>query len=172
MNRAKSTRRVMLLARMGSPTCRLHTGRPWLSPSSSSLARTTVHRVLLANTRLAGFDLVVQVHGPDELAEPSQDTHLPLELARVDILTATGDVPPQENTRRAPGAAESSTACAVPAAYPWTPRGTSTVRTPSHPATAWPMTSRSSVAPGITVICPVNASSFATLYSRHTPVTS
>jgi hypothetical protein len=28
MNSAKSTRRVMLLARMGSPTCRLHTGRP------------------------------------------------------------------------------------------------------------------------------------------------
>ena len=28
MNRAKSTRRVMLLSRIGSPTCRLHTGRP------------------------------------------------------------------------------------------------------------------------------------------------
>ncbi len=35
----------------GSPTCRLHTGRPWLSPSSRSLPRTTVHRVSLANTR-------------------------------------------------------------------------------------------------------------------------
>ena len=35
---------------MGSPTCRLHTGRPWLWPPSSSLPRTTVHRVLLANT--------------------------------------------------------------------------------------------------------------------------
>jgi hypothetical protein len=34
MNRAKSTRRVRLLSRMGSPTCRLHTGKPWLSPSS------------------------------------------------------------------------------------------------------------------------------------------
>src|SRR6185369_16847760 len=51
MNRAKSTRRVRLLLRMGSPTCRLHTGRPWLSPSSRSLARTAVHRVSLANTR-------------------------------------------------------------------------------------------------------------------------
>ena len=28
MNKAKSTRRVMLLSRIGSPTCRLHTGRP------------------------------------------------------------------------------------------------------------------------------------------------
>ena len=28
MNRAKSTRRVRLLSRIGSPTCRLHTGRP------------------------------------------------------------------------------------------------------------------------------------------------
>src|SRR5881227_2594370 len=51
MNRAKSTRRVMLLSRMGSPTCRLHTGRPWLAPSSRSLPRTTVHRMSLANTR-------------------------------------------------------------------------------------------------------------------------
>jgi hypothetical protein len=30
---------------------RLQTGRPWLSPSSRSLPRTTVHRVSLANTR-------------------------------------------------------------------------------------------------------------------------
>jgi hypothetical protein len=37
-------------ARMGSPTCRLHTGRPWLWPPSSSLPRTTVHCVSLANT--------------------------------------------------------------------------------------------------------------------------
>ncbi len=51
MKRAKSTRRVMLLSRMGSPTCLLHTGNPWLSPSSRSLPRTTVHRVSLANTR-------------------------------------------------------------------------------------------------------------------------
>ena len=51
MNRAKSTRRVMLLARMGSPTCRLQTGRPWLSPSSRPLPRTTVQRVSVANTR-------------------------------------------------------------------------------------------------------------------------
>jgi hypothetical protein len=42
---------VRLLSRIGSPTCRLHTGKPWLSPSSRSLPRTTVHRVLLANTR-------------------------------------------------------------------------------------------------------------------------
>src|SRR5437764_2987905 len=28
-----------------------HTGIPWLSPSSRSLPRTTVHRVSLANTR-------------------------------------------------------------------------------------------------------------------------
>ena len=50
MKRAKSTRRVMLLARIGSPTCRLQTGKSWLSPSSRSLPLTTVHLVLLANT--------------------------------------------------------------------------------------------------------------------------
>ncbi|KOX10884.1 hypothetical protein ADK66_06845 [Micromonospora sp. NRRL B-16802] len=39
---------MMLLLSTGSPTCRLQTGRPWLSPSSRSLPRTTVHRVSLA----------------------------------------------------------------------------------------------------------------------------
>src|SRR3954451_24781524 len=53
MNRAKSTRRVMLLSRTGSPTWWLHTGRPWLSPSSRSLPRTTVQRVSLAKMRWA-----------------------------------------------------------------------------------------------------------------------
>jgi hypothetical protein len=38
MKTAKSTRRVMLLSRMGSPTCLLHTGRPSLSPSGSGTA--------------------------------------------------------------------------------------------------------------------------------------
>jgi hypothetical protein len=51
IKRAKSTRRVRLLARTGSPTCRLQTGRPWLSPSSRSLPRTTVQRASLPNTR-------------------------------------------------------------------------------------------------------------------------
>ena len=51
MNRAKSTRRVRLLFRIGSPTWRLHTGRPCGSPSSRSLPRTTVHRVSLAKIR-------------------------------------------------------------------------------------------------------------------------
>jgi predicted house-cleaning NTP pyrophosphatase (Maf/HAM1 superfamily) len=51
MNSAKSTRRVRLLARIGSPTWRLHTGRPSLSPSSRSLPRTTVQRVSLAKIR-------------------------------------------------------------------------------------------------------------------------
>jgi len=40
MKRAKSTRRVMLLSRMGSPTCRLHTGRPWLPDTTPNRLRT------------------------------------------------------------------------------------------------------------------------------------
>ncbi len=52
MKSAKSTRRVRLLARMGSPMCRLHTGRPWLGPSSRSLPRTTVHARSLRKMRL------------------------------------------------------------------------------------------------------------------------
>jgi hypothetical protein len=54
---------------MGSPTCRPQTGRHWLSPSSSSLPRTTVYRVA-GEHATAGFDLVIEVHRPDELAEP------------------------------------------------------------------------------------------------------
>jgi hypothetical protein len=50
MKRAKSTRRVMVRG-MGSPTCRLHIGRPWLSSSSRSLPRTTVQRMSLAKIR-------------------------------------------------------------------------------------------------------------------------
>src|SRR5436309_10605290 len=46
MNRAKSTRRVLLLSRIGSPTCRLQTGRPWLSPSSRALPRTNAIEVV------------------------------------------------------------------------------------------------------------------------------
>ena len=49
------------------------------------------------------------------------------------------------------------TAWAVPVAYPWTPRGTSTTSTPSQPATARSMISRSSVTPGNTVMRPLNA---------------
>jgi hypothetical protein len=47
-----------------------------------------------------------------------------------------------------------------------------TVSTPSHPRTARPMTSRSSVSPATTVMRPLNASSFPTLFSRQTPTTS
>ncbi len=79
---------------------------------------------------------------------------------------------PHENTRRAAGRAWSSTAWAVPDEYWWTPHGTSTVSTPSQPATALLITSRSFVAPGMAVMRPLNASSFPTLFSRHTPTTS
>src|SRR5437660_10843493 len=48
--KVQATRHVALengIAHVPAP----HTGRPWLSPSSRSLPRTTVHRVSLANTR-------------------------------------------------------------------------------------------------------------------------
>src|SRR3954463_5691096 len=51
MNMAKSTRRVMSLWRMGSPTWLLQTGRPWLAPSSKWLPRTTVQRGSLGKAR-------------------------------------------------------------------------------------------------------------------------
>src|ERR671919_1305273 len=67
---------------------------------------------------------------------------------------------PHEKTSRAPGGAWSSTACAVPVEYPWTPHGTSTTSTPSQPATTRLITSGSSVAPGTTLMRPSNSASF------------
>ncbi len=79
---------------------------------------------------------------------------------------------PHEKTRRAPGRARSSTAWAVPVKSCRTPQRTRTVSTPSQPATAFRMTSRSFVSPGKTAIRPRNSSSLTTLRSRHTPTTS
>jgi hypothetical protein len=79
---------------------------------------------------------------------------------------------PHEKTSRAPGSAWSSTAWAVPVEYCRTPQGTSTVRTPSQPATALRIASRSLVAPETMAMRPLNASSLATLCSRQTPTTS
>src|SRR5215204_5529544 len=94
MNRAKSTRRVRLLARMGSPTCRLHTGRPWLSPSSRSLPRTRVQRVSLANTRRQAY-LVVEVGEASDAPGPAAELHERFEPPRVNVLAVEADVPPR-----------------------------------------------------------------------------
>jgi hypothetical protein len=65
INDAKSRCRVWLLRSTASPTCWLRTGRPWLSPSSRSLPRTTFG--LMASTRgpgaatLAHHDAVLAV---------------------------------------------------------------------------------------------------------------
>src|SRR6266508_2963245 len=93
MNRAKSTRRVMLLSRIGSPTCRLHTGRPWLSPSSRSLPRTTVQRVSLAKTRLHASTWSLRSAKRARRASGTADLHERLELPRIHVLPVAGDVP-------------------------------------------------------------------------------
>ena len=165
MNSAKSTRRVMLLSRIGSPTCRLHTGRPWLSPSSRSLPRTTVHRVSLANTRRHASTWSSRSAKRARRASGPKTFTIALSFHEYTSWPSRVMCHPHENTRRAPGGAWSSTAWAVPVEYPWTPRGTSTTSTPSHPATARLMTSGSSVAPGMTVMRPLNLSSFPTLCS-------
>src|SRR4051812_28422725 len=111
MNIAKSTRRVMSLWRMGSPTWLLQTGRPWLAPSSKWLPRTTVQRVSLAKTRrvastwssrsakrpsrarrrLAG--VAGGERGPRGGGAPA-DIDQGLELPCVDVLAVDGYVPP------------------------------------------------------------------------------
>src|SRR3954466_13395673 len=90
MNRAKSTRRVMLLSRTGSPPWRLHTGRPSLSPSSRSLPRTTVQRVSLAKMRRVASTWSSRLPQPEDRA---QQLDLRPERPRVVVLAVAGDVP-------------------------------------------------------------------------------
>src|SRR5688572_10059651 len=93
MNRAKSTRRVRLLSRMGSPTCRLHTGRPWLSPSSRSLPHDCPPRVARKYSP-ARLHLVVEDREASEAGKRAEDVHERLELPRVHVLAVARDVPP------------------------------------------------------------------------------
>src|SRR4029077_1449802 len=115
---------------------------------------------------------VIEVDRPDKLAEPAQDSNLSLEPARVDVLPVTGDMPAAGQHQPRAGCREVEHRLSGPCRVAVDTRGTSTARTPSHPATACLMTSRSSVAPGTTVMRPVSASSLAMLCSRHTPATS
>ena len=110
MNRAKSTRRVMLLSRIGSPTCRLQTGRPWLSPSSRSLPRTTVHRVSLANTRRQASTWSSRSAKRASLAIGPAIFTSALSFHEYTSWPSRVMCHPQEKTRRAPGGAKSSTA--------------------------------------------------------------
>jgi hypothetical protein len=168
IKRAKSRRRVRWLARTGAPTWPLHTGRPGLSPSYTLLARRTVHRVLLANTRLHASTW--SSRSPTRSSRATHPTDL--KVGQYRYLPSPVMCQLQENMRRAAGRAWSRTACAVPDDYWCTPQGTNTVSTPSHPSTALLMTGRSFLAPGKTVIRPLNPSSLPTLRSRQIPTTS
>src|SRR6266508_4264858 len=114
MNRAKSTRRVMLLSRIGSPTCLLQTGRPWLSPSSRSLPRTTVQRVSLAKTRLHASTWSLRSAKRARRASGPPIFTSALSFHEYTSCPSRVMCQPHENTRRAPGGAWSSTAWAVP----------------------------------------------------------
>ena len=103
MNSAKSTRRVMLLSRMGSPTCS--------APHRQALALAFLE-VASAHDRpprVAGehpparLHLVVQVGEPSESREPAEDVHDHLELPRVHVLAVAGDVPPAREHEARPG---------------------------------------------------------------------
>ena len=172
MNRAKSTRRVRLLSRIGSPTCRLHTGRPWLSPSSRSLPRTTVHRVSLANTRRHASTWSSRSAKRARRASGAGDLHERFELPRVHVLAVARDVPPAREHQPRPGRRVvehrlgRSRRVAVDAPrdehdqHPVAPR--------DRPRDDLAVVRRSRN----TVMRPVNASSFSTLSSRQTPTTS
>ena len=112
----------------------------------------------------ARLHLIVEVSETNQTGDWAGDFHERLELPRVHVLAVARDVPPaREHEARAPEARSRALPGPSPSSTRGHPRGTSTTSTPSHPATARSITSRSSVAPGMTVMRPLNASSFATL---------
>lgn len=163
----------MLLAKMRPHTYPLHTGMYGVSLSSRLLPRTTVHRVLLANTRLHAFTwLVVEIADAKQPREQSDSLHDRLEGLPVKVFAVSGNVPAAgeyEARRRACVVEDSLRRSQRVLVYP---QGTSTASTPSHPSTGFLITGRSFVAPGKTVIRPLNPSSLPTLRSRQTPTTS
>ena len=93
MNRAKSTRRVMLLARMGSPTCRLHDGEALalallqVTPAHDGPARVAF------KYPSARLHLVVEVGEANKTRERPSDFYDRSELPRVHVRAVTRDVP-------------------------------------------------------------------------------
>ena len=172
MNSAKSTRRVSValedrVADVPAPHGKtLALALLEVAPAHDGPARVA------GEDPVARLNLVVQICEASEAREWAADLHERLELPRVHVLPVAGDVPAarEDETRFRRRVVEHR--LGVPVEYPCTPRGTSTTSTPSHPATARLMTWRSFVAPGMTVIRPLNLSSFPTLSSRHTPTTS
>ena len=114
MNRAKSTRRVLLLSRIGSPTCRLQTGRLWLSPSSRSLPR---RRSSVCRWRTSAG---TPPHGRRGRRSERAARVGPTIVTSALSFQKNSSWPsrvmchPHESTRRAPGGEWSSTAWAVP----------------------------------------------------------
>ena len=83
-----------VLARMGSPTCRLQTGRPStlplfeVAPSHNSPPRVACKH---APTRL---HLVIEVHDAGDASKPTDDMHEQFDLPRLHVLAIACDVPP------------------------------------------------------------------------------
>ena len=117
----------------------------------------------------ARVNLVVEIRHAREPGEPAEDLHERLQLPRVHVLAVARDVPPvrEDEPRARRRVVEHRLRGA----------GRVVLDAPGHqhrehPVTAALMTSRSFVAPGMTVMRPLNASSLPTLRSRHTPTTS
>jgi len=106
----KKGRAGTMTQRSPGPTCRLHTGRPWLSPSSRSLPRTTVQRVSLANTRRHASTWSSRSRIRARRASPPTTFTTALNVHEYTSWPSRVMCHPHENTRRAPGGAWSSTA--------------------------------------------------------------
>ena len=104
-DQVEACRRVLLLFRTGSPTWRLHTGRPSLGPSSRSLPRTTVHCASLAKMRRAAS--IWSSISSMPVRRPSQRPTDSWILIEREYLSWPSMVicQPQEKMSRAPGSA-------------------------------------------------------------------
>ena len=141
----------------GSPTCRLQTGKPWLSPSSRSLPRTTVQRVSLANIRRQASTW--SSISKRRVIRPSQRASFSSRLTmRGTHPDRQGKYASRRKRRGVPRAGTVQHRLGSTGRVVFPPQGTSTVSTPRSPPR--PSGSpRSFVAPGKIVMRPLNASS-------------
>ncbi len=172
MKRAKSTRRVMLLSRMGIAHVPAPHGQAQTLALLRSLPRRRSTVCRCAKIRRAASTWSSRSAKRARRASGRRNLHQGLELQRVHVLPSRVMCHPHEKMSAPPEARSRAPPGSLPVEYPWTPRGVITTRIPSHPATARLMTSRSSVAPGMTVMRPLNAFELPHAFgSRHTPTT-
>ena len=141
MNRAKSTRRVRLLgedrvADVSTPH------RQALALALLQVAAANDGPACVAGEHPPGrLDLIVEIDQASKTCEPPPRFTIALSFHEYTSRSSRGGHHRTRTPGGRPAAPNLRTACAVPVEYRWMPHGTSTMSTPSQPATARLMTS-------------------------------